>query len=118
MRVRTYPLRVDTEPTRFWRFLKAELRKRDWQKIDLAAASGISHTRLTDYERGKSVSVPSARKIAKALDLPLVYVLVEAEILSEGEAGMDTGREPLSKYPNSELLAELQNRESFRDRSA
>lgn len=90
----------------WWGFLDARLRERGWKPADLSRASGVSEGRISEWKnRGAPPTIANARAVAAALSQPLLDVLVEAGLLTRGEA-----RQSLSAYTTRELCSEIAER--------
>ncbi|MEV7092798.1 helix-turn-helix transcriptional regulator [Amycolatopsis sp. NPDC051045] len=90
----------------WWAYLQAQLEQRGWKPAQLARASGVSESRISDWrKRGSPPTIPNARAVAKALGEPLVPLLVGAGLLEPAEA-----RQSLSAYSVRELLDEIDAR--------
>jgi transcriptional regulator with XRE-family HTH domain len=90
----------------WWAYLQAQLEQRGWKPAQLARASGVSESRISDWrKRGSPPTIPNARAVAEALGEPLVPLLVGAGLLEPAEA-----RQSLSAYSVRELLDEIDAR--------
>jgi transcriptional regulator with XRE-family HTH domain len=92
--------------SRLWTFLDERLRAKGWRPADLARASGVSESRISAWKnQGTPPTFASVLAVAKALDEPLVRVLVEAGMITKEEA-----RQILAAYSTRELCAEIATR--------
>lgn len=96
----------------WWHYLDDQLRERKWTVADLSRASGVSQSRIGHWrDTGAAPSTKNARAVAAALGVPLLFVLVEAQILTSDEAMLRTDRRPsLEPFSVSQLLREVQRR--------
>lgn len=89
--------------SRLWTFLDERLQAKGWKPADLARASGVSESRISAWKNhGTPPNFASVLAVAKALDEPLVRVLVEAGMITKDEA-----RQILAAYSTRELCAEI-----------
>ncbi len=91
----------------WWAWLQRHLDERGWTMTDLAREADINRSIIGRWREGQP-EVPTARALARALDKPLLEVLVAAELLTPEEAGV-TGVTVISvpQMSDDELLAEL-----------
>jgi transcriptional regulator with XRE-family HTH domain len=67
---------------RFMRFLAGELQNRGWSQRFLASRAGISQAAISRVMSGDNRPGPTlCEKVAKALDIPLETVLIEAGLI-------------------------------------
>lgn len=81
------------------------MQAKGWNAAQLARASGVAESRLSAWRRGGPPTVANARAIARALEEPLVTVLVEAGVLTRADV-----RQALATYHVHELTAEINRR--------
>ncbi|XVV06108.1 helix-turn-helix domain-containing protein [Actinosynnema sp. CA-248983] len=93
----------------FWKYLEARMERSGMSTSDLVRAVGVHRSRLTDWRRGRSVSLETARALAHLFDVPLLEVLVAAGLLSEDEANARPMRDATS-ISDKVLVAELRRR--------
>ena len=95
---------------------------RGWTQEDLAGASGVRASSLSDYERGKKIpELNTLRRMVSAMGYPLavveraqnfVYSLRAESLLAEGQPTV-AGQQPVPKEPVS-LDALVENSAVFR----
>lgn len=76
---------------------------------DLVRAVGVHRSRLTDWRRGRSVSLETARALAHLFEVPILEVLVAAGLLTQDEADARPLRDATS-ISDEVLVAELHRR--------
>ena len=59
--------------------LSYELARREWQHKRLAELAGVSRATISAVKGGKRIAPDTARKIAKALNMPIERLLKGAE---------------------------------------
>jgi transcriptional regulator with XRE-family HTH domain len=91
--------------TPWWQYVQAEMDRRGWAGADLARAARISHTRVTRWREGQAPSIDAARGVANAFDTPLLTVLVEAGLITSGEAGQESLAPARAEDLSAEQLA-------------
>jgi transcriptional regulator with XRE-family HTH domain len=92
--------------SRLWTFLAGRLRAKGWKPADLARASGVSESRISAWKNhGTPPNFASVLAVARALDEPLMRVLVEAELITEQETSRS-----LAIFTVRELCAEIATR--------
>jgi transcriptional regulator with XRE-family HTH domain len=97
---------------RWWQFVQAALDERGWTASELARRAGFERSITARWKAGGEVTVTNARKVAGALQMPLIRVLVPAGILTDDEvAGVDATDGPtLDQVTDDDLLAEIRRR--------
>ena len=95
---------------------------RGWTQEDLAEASGVRVSSLSEYERGKKIpELKTLRRITGAMGYPLavveraqnfVYSLRAESLLAEGQR-VESGRQPATSEPVS-LDAFIENSAVFK----
>lgn len=93
-------------------FVHEKRKKKDWSQRDLAAAAGISNAEISRIEAGKrkEPSPTVMKAIAKALEVPIEEMLMQADVIERGNAIVDKvleehGNEPLSSFQSSGFSA-------------
>ncbi|MEU6154546.1 helix-turn-helix transcriptional regulator [Actinosynnema sp. NPDC047251] len=97
-------------PSPLWTYIETNLENRGLNTGDLARATGVHRSRFTDWRRGKSISIETARAIAKLFEVSPLEVLVAAELLTPEEAQLRHTRPNPAEVSNEELIAELKRR--------
>ncbi|MEV0675543.1 helix-turn-helix domain-containing protein [Actinosynnema sp. NPDC050436] len=100
---------IDHAP-RLWKYIRRNLDDRGLTTGDLARATGVHRSRLTEWRQGRSMSVPTARSIARLFDTSIVEVLVVAGLLFDDEVHLQRARPDSSLLTDAELMAELKRR--------
>jgi transcriptional regulator with XRE-family HTH domain len=97
---------------RWWTWIAGQLEAREWSAADLARESSVSEARITEWKNaGMRPSIPSARRVATALGVPLLDVLVAAEHLTPEEARRCDANTPrVCPCTTGEILDELTRR--------
>lgn len=97
---------------RWWAWLEGQLEELGWSRADLARAADVSQGRIAGWkDAGIAPSIDNARAVAHALGVPLLTVLVEAEILTSEEARQRTDRTvSIQDFTTRQLLRELERR--------
>ncbi|MFI9817786.1 helix-turn-helix domain-containing protein [Saccharothrix variisporea] len=98
----------------FWNYLEARMERAGLSTSDLVRAVGVHRSRLTDWRRGRSVSVETARALAGLFGVPLLEVLVAAGVISADEARAQRLRDAGS-VSDDLLLVELRRRLARRE---
>ncbi|NUT99683.1 MAG: helix-turn-helix transcriptional regulator [Saccharothrix sp.] len=70
----------------FWKYLEGRMEAAGLSTSDLVRAVGVHRSRLTDWRRGRSVSVETARALAGLFGVSLLEVLVAAGVINAEEA--------------------------------
>ncbi|GAB2964085.1 helix-turn-helix domain-containing protein [Saccharothrix stipae] len=99
--------------TGWWAFLQAELDERGWNIAELARKSDVDRSVVTRWRDGGDATVTNARKVATALGVPLLQVLVHAGVLTGSEiAGVELQGASLDPavLSDEELLDEIRRR--------
>jgi transcriptional regulator with XRE-family HTH domain len=99
--------------TGWWAFLQAELDERGWNIAELARKSDVDRSVITRWRDGGDATVTNARKVAAALGVPLLRILVHAGVLTDSEvAGVELHTVPLdpAALSDDELLVEIRRR--------
>ncbi|XVV06702.1 helix-turn-helix domain-containing protein [Actinosynnema sp. CA-248983] len=99
-----------TPSSPLWAYIEENLADRDLDTRDLLRALGIHRSRLTDYRRGKSMTIDTARAMAKFFDKPLLELLVIGGVITPDEAVMEGAPRRLADYSAKALVAEVQRR--------
>lgn len=89
-----------------WSYVTRNLAIRRLSTGDLVRATGVHRSRLTDWRKGRTISIETARSLAAFFEVPLLEVLVGAQLITPSEVRMSPGRRP-SDLSDAELLAEL-----------
>ncbi|RKT69377.1 helix-turn-helix domain-containing protein [Saccharothrix variisporea] len=76
-----------------WAYIEENLAELGLVPAQLADALGIHRSRFTDWKRGKSMSVETARAMAKFLGKPILDILVVSGVLTAEEANPSGTRE-------------------------
>lgn len=100
----------NTPSSPLWAYIEENLADRDLDTSDLVRALGIHRSRLTDYRRGKSMTIDTARAMAKFFDKPLLELLVVGGVITPDEAVMEGAPRRLADYSATALVAEVQRR--------
>ncbi|NUT97889.1 MAG: helix-turn-helix transcriptional regulator [Saccharothrix sp.] len=99
-----------TTTPKLWTFIETHLANRGLTPGDLVRRTGVARSCVSGWRRGGSLTVPTARTLAKTLDVGVLEVLVAADVLTEAEAQL-RHRTPTPAAPtNKELIAELSRR--------
>ncbi|MEJ2858635.1 MULTISPECIES: helix-turn-helix domain-containing protein [unclassified Saccharothrix] len=98
----------------FWSYLEARMERAGLTTSDLVRAVGVHRSRLTDWRRGRSVSVETARALAGLFGVSLLEVLVAAGVISAEEADARPLREA-GAVSDDLLLVELRRRLAARE---
>ncbi|XVV02691.1 helix-turn-helix domain-containing protein [Actinosynnema sp. CA-248983] len=99
-----------TTPSPLWAYIEENLADRDLGTHDLVRALGVHRSRLTDWKRGKSMTIDTARAMCKFFDKPLLELLVVGGIITPEEARADGSPRQLADYSATALVAEVQRR--------
>lgn len=95
----------------FVEYLERHLAARGWTVHDFCAHSGLRPSVVFRWRKGYRPDIGNARIMARALQVPLLEVLVKAGRLSPEEAGAEVRVEPeLARIPTSVLLREVSTR--------
>ncbi|GAA0252158.1 hypothetical protein GCM10010492_60810 [Saccharothrix mutabilis subsp. mutabilis] len=97
------------QASQFWSYLEARMEEAGLSTSDLVRAVGVHRSRLTDWRRGKSLSMDTARALARLFSVPLLEVMVAAGQLTDDEANARPLRSP-SSLSDAVLLYELRRR--------
>ncbi|CAL9567240.1 hypothetical protein SUDANB95_04719 [Actinosynnema sp. ALI-1.44] len=97
------------QASHFWSYLEARMEEAGLSTSDLVRAVGVHRSRLTDWRRGKSLSMDTARALARLFSVPLLEVMVAAGQLTDDEANARPLRSP-SSLSDAVLLYELRRR--------
>ncbi|MEU7531620.1 helix-turn-helix transcriptional regulator [Saccharothrix sp. NPDC042600] len=97
------------QASHFWSYLEARMEESGLSTSDLVRAVGVHRSRLTDWRRGKSLSMDTARALARLFSVPLLEVMVAAGQLTDDEANARPLRSP-SSLSDAVLLYELRRR--------
>ncbi|MFI9815359.1 helix-turn-helix domain-containing protein [Saccharothrix variisporea] len=95
---------------KLWTFIETHLANRGLTPGDLVRRTGVARSCISGWRRGGSLNVPTARTLAKALDVTVLEVLVAADVLTEAEAHLRTRTPTPTTLTNREILAELSRR--------
>lgn len=93
----------------FWEYLEGRMESAGLSTSDLVRAVGVHRSRLTDWRRGRSVSVETARALAGLFGVSLLEVLVAAGVISGDEAEARPLREA-AEVNDDLLMVELRRR--------
>lgn len=99
--------------TAWWKFIQSALDERSWSGADFERASGIDRSRLVSWrDKGARPSIDNARVVARTFGVPLLEVLVVAEVLTEDEARTTAASpaDPVRSAPTGALLREIERR--------
>ncbi|MFC7345067.1 helix-turn-helix domain-containing protein [Saccharopolyspora griseoalba] len=92
----------------FVEYLERHLTARGWTVHDFCEHSGLRPSVVFRWRKGYRPDIGNARIMARALQVPLLEVLVKAGRLSPEEAGAEVRVEPeLAGVPTSVLLREI-----------
>lgn len=97
-------------PSPLWTYIETNLENRGLTTGDLARATGVHRSRFTDWRRGKSISIETARAIANLFQVSPLEVLVAAELITAEEAQLRHTRPDPAALSDEELVAELRRR--------
>lgn len=100
----------NTPSSPLWAYIVENLADRDLDTGDMVRALGVHRSRLTDWRRGKSMTIDTARAMAKFFDKPLLELLVVGGVISPAEAVMEGAPRQLADYSAKALVAEVQRR--------
>ena len=97
--------------TPWQRWLRHELAQRGWRPVDLSRASSVQRSVVGRWiSEGTVPDVRTARKAARALDVSLQELLVQAGVLTEDEAAPQTRPADPTALTDTALLGELARR--------
>lgn len=96
--------------SRLWTYIEDNLAARGLGTAQLAEALGVHRSRFTDWKRGKSLHVETARAMAKFFDKPILEILIVGGLLTPDEVNPGGIRPALSDYPTATLMLELNHR--------
>lgn len=84
----------------------------DATQKQIATRSGVDQTTISRWYNGenRSLTLASVTRFAHGYKRPVLEALVAAGLITEKDARVRVIREPLSKVPISELVAELADR--------
>lgn len=97
-------------PSPLWTYIETNLENRGLSTGDLSRATGVHRSRFTDWRRGKSINIDTARAIAKLFEVSPLEVMVAAELITAEEAQLKHTRPDPADLTDDELVAELRRR--------
>lgn len=99
-----------TTPTRWWQYVEANLRNRGMTTGDLSRQAAVDRSRISEWKKGKGVSVDTARAVAKVFETSPLEAWVAAELITAEEADLKSPRPDPAALTDQELIAELTRR--------
>lgn len=75
------------EATPWWLWLQEQLRARDWTFADLCKKAGLDDSIGTRWKKGKLPMADNIRRVAAALDVPVMEAMLKAEWITDGDLG-------------------------------
>lgn len=97
-------------PSRWWQYIEANLENRGMTTGDLARRANVDRSRISEWKRGKGVSLDTARSIAVLFEVSPLEVMVAAELITAEEAQLRRAQPDPAALTDQELLAELGRR--------
>lgn len=73
------------EATPWWLWLQEQLRARDWTFADLCKRAGLDDSIGTRWKRGKLPMADNIRRVAAALDVPVMEAMLKADWITDGD---------------------------------
>ncbi|MGM1061743.1 helix-turn-helix transcriptional regulator [Saccharothrix sp. Mg75] len=96
--------------TRWWDYVETNLRNRGLTTGDLARRTGVDRSRISEWKRGKGVSIETARSVARLFEASPLEAWVAAELITAEEARLHRTRPNPADLTDQELIAELARR--------
>lgn len=96
--------------TRWWEYVEANLRNRGLSTGDLTRTTGVDRSRVSEWKRGKGVSLETARAVARLFGVSPLEAWVAAGLITAEEARLQRTRPNPADLTDQELIAELTRR--------
>ncbi|MFC6091117.1 helix-turn-helix transcriptional regulator [Saccharothrix sp. BKS2] len=96
--------------TRWWQYVETNLRNRGLKTGDLTRVTGVDRSRISEWKRGRGVSLETARAVARLFEVSPLEAWVAAELITDEEARLQRARPDPADLTDQELVAELTRR--------
>ncbi len=96
--------------TRWWEYVETNLRNRGLSPGDLSEMANVDRSRISEWKRGKGVSLETARAVARVFEVSPLEAWVAAELITDEEARLQRARPDPADFSDQELITELTRR--------